>query len=358
MRLFRHVAWRALTAFAGTLAAVVGIFLAVDFAENASVYQGPGWVVAAAELYLNRAAQVAFQLAPAAMLLGAALTASGLRRTREYTALRALGLGPWRVAGPVLAVAALVVVGTAVLGDAVAVEAAARGDEIMATRFGRNVGGWRKWQERKSWFRGRSGRRIYHLRAAADDGFERVTVLDLSASFTLARRVDAEHMLAGSVPGEWLLRGGTERRFDGERIVTESFAERRYAFGDGADSFAVRPGRPEQMRAAVLARQIELRRSLGLPVAAYLLEWHQKWAWPAAALPTALLALALALRRDRRGHFTAALMESVAVSLGFWLVQALSFSLGLSGRLPPPVAAWMAVGVFLAGGALALRRLA
>jgi lipopolysaccharide export system permease protein len=78
----------------------------------------------------------------------------------------------------------------------------------------------------------------------------------------------------------------------------------------------------------------------------------------AAALPTALLALALALRRDRRGHFTAALMESVGISLGFWLVQALSYSVGLSGRLPPLLAAWMAVGLALLPGAVALRRLA
>jgi lipopolysaccharide export system permease protein len=359
VRLFRHVAWRALVSFAGALAAVVGLFLTVDFAENASSFGGPGWVLAAAELYANRAAQVTYQLAPAAMLLAASLTASGLRKAREYTALRALGLGPWRVAAPAAAVALAVAAATAVLGDAVAVEAAARADEILATRFGRGAGDWKKWQERKSWFRGRDGRRIYHLRdAGAGGAFERVTVLELDGDFRLRRRVDAERMEPAGAPGEWLLRAGTERRFEAGGLATEPFAERRYAFGDGADAFAVRPGRPEQMRAAVLARQIELRRSLGLPVAAYALEWHQKWSWPAAALPAGLLTLALALRRDRRGHFTASLMESVLVSLAFWLVQALAFSVGLAGRLPPPAAAWLADALFLAAGAWALRRFA
>jgi len=104
--LFLHLARRALVAFAASLAGVVALFLVVDFAENAAVFHGPGWVRAVLALYAWRAAQVAYQTAPAALLLAAAVTASGLRRTREYTAMRALGLGPWRVAAPVLAVAA------------------------------------------------------------------------------------------------------------------------------------------------------------------------------------------------------------------------------------------------------------
>jgi lipopolysaccharide export system permease protein len=352
------VARRALVAFLGALAAVVLLFLAVDFAENASVFRGPGWMAAAAQVYLYRAAVVAWQTAPAAMLLAAALTASGLRRSLEYTALRALGLGPWRVAAPALAVALAAGAAMAWLGDAVAADAAARADQIMAQRFGRDAP-LRHWQERASWFRGRGGRRFYRLRQEAGGGaFERVTVLDLSGSFRLERRIDAERMEPGGTPGEWVLTSGWERRFGPGGVIADPFERRSYAFGDGPEAFGVLPGRPDQMRAGLLARQVALRRQLGLPAAAYQLEWHNRWAWPAAGVPAGLLALALALRRDRRGHFTAALVESVAVSLAFWLAHGLCFSLGLSGRLPPATAAWLADALFLAAGALALRRLA
>jgi lipopolysaccharide export system permease protein len=272
--------------------------------------------------------------------------------------MRALGLGPWRVAGPVLAVAVLAGGALAWLGDAVATDAAARADEIMARRFG-GAGAPRRWQERASWFRGQGGRRIYHLRHAASDGaFEKVTVFELSPDFRLERRIDAARMMAGSAPGEWVLDEGAERRFGPERVEAEPFSRRSYAFGDGADAFAVRAGRPAQMRAGVLGRQIELRRALGLPVAEYVVEWHNKWAWPAAGIPGGLLALALALRRDRRGHFTAALVESVGVSLAFWLGHGLFLSLGIAGHLSPSLAAWAAGALFLALGALGLERLA
>jgi len=354
--LFLHLARRALLAFAGSLAAVVLLFLLVEAAENASALRGAGWLAGALEVYLNRAASVAWQTAPAAMLLAASVTASGLRRTREYDAMRALGLGPWRVAGPVLAVALLVAGGMVVFDDLVAAGAAARADEILATRFQRGDV-WRRWQEPKRWFRGRDGRRVYHLRGTGEGGaYERVTVLEISPAFRLERRIDAARMRPGP-GGAWTLEEVEERAFDPDGAMRlERHARKDYRFEEDPEAFAVRPGWPQQMRRAVLEEQVAVRRRLGLPTADHELEAARKIAYPAAAVPAALLALALALRRDRRGYLTASLVESVAVSLAFWGLQGVAWSLGRSGRLPPAAAAWLPDAVLLAAGTWALRR--
>jgi lipopolysaccharide export system permease protein len=357
--LFLHLARRALFAFVVALAAVVALFLVVDFAENASVFTGPGWLSAVLVLYANRTAVVASQTAPAAMLFAAAVTASDLRRTREYTALRALGLGPWRVAVPVLAIAAVVALGAGWLRDAVVVEAAARADEIMAMRFHR-AGAMAGAHERQRWFRGRGGHRIYHLRSGTDDAsFERITVLEVSESFRLSRRIDAARMRPGAVPGEWILDGVSERTFqDDGGVALEVSPRRTYRFDEDPGAFAVRPGRPAQMRRAVLREQISLRERLGLPARDFVLEWHNRISYPLATIPAALLALAIALRRERKGHVTAALVESVAVSLVFWALQAVCWSLAVSGRLPPVLAAWFPDVILLVVGVGALRRYA
>ncbi|HET9595531.1 MAG TPA: LptF/LptG family permease [Anaeromyxobacteraceae bacterium] len=358
MRLARHLAWRALVAFALALAAVVALFLVVDFAENAGVFRGPGWMGAVLALYANRAAVVAYQTAPAALLLAAAVTASDLRRTREYTALRALGLGPWRVAVPVLAVALAVAAALAWMGEGLVVEAGARADAIMASRFGRGPGLGRS-AERKRWFRGRDGKRIYHLRGGGEGGvFERVTVLEVTDAFRLARRIDAERMEPGP-GGAWVLSRGAERAFGpGGRVETTAFERRTYRFDEDPAAFAVRPGRPASMRRSALGEQIALRRRLGLPWHDFALEWHERLAYPLAVVPAALVALGLALRRERRGHLTAALVEAVGISLAFWGAQAICTSLGGAGRIPPAAAAWAPDVLFLAAGLLALRRLA
>ncbi len=358
MILFAYVARRAAATFSASLAAVVALFLVVDFAENASAFRGPRWASAVLELYANKSAVVAYQMAPAAMLLAAAVTASGLRRTREYTALRALGLGPWRVAIPVLVVAALAAAALAAFDDALVVGASARAEEIMATRFHR-AGTWQRWHEPKRWFRGRDGRRIYHLRGSgAGTTFERVTLLEVTADFRLTRRIDAARMAPAS-SGEWVLEDVEERAFgpDGQ-VSLERLARKAYRFDEDPEAFSVLPGRPSQMRRATLLGQTRLRRRLGLPVAEFDLEWHNKLAYPLAGVPAGLLALGLALRRNRRGHLTAALVEAVAVSLAFWVVQGVAWSLGLSGRLPPVGAAWLPDALCLAAGLWALRRFA
>lgn len=357
MTLFLHLAHRALRAFLGSLAAVVALFLVVDFAENASAFRGPDWARWALELYANKAAVVAWQTGPAALLLAAAVTASGLRNTREYTAMRALGLGPWRVAAPVLAVAVAGALAFAVFDDALVVGARARAEEIMAVRFHRG-GTWQRWHEPKRWFRGRDGRRVYHLRGTGEGGaFERVTILELSDGFRLARRIDAARMAPGP-GGAWILTGVEERVFGpGDAMELRREESRTIHLDEDPDAFKVLPGRPAQMRRATLGEQLALRRRLGLPASEFDLEWHNKLAYPLAGVPASLLALALALRRERKGHLTAAITEAVAVSLLFWAAQGAGWSLGISGRLPPVAAAWLPDALFMAGGWWALRRI-
>jgi len=214
-----------------------------------------------------------------------------------------------------------------------------------------------RWQEPKRWFRGRDGRRIYHLRGSgAGRVFERVTVLEVTDDFKLARRIDAARMSPGP-SGEWILEGVEERTFGaGGRMHLERDPRRAYRFEEDPEAFSIVPGRPAQLRRATLYEQRAIRRRLGLRVAEFDLEWQNKLAYPLAGLPASLVTLALALRRERKGHITAALVEAVGVSLAFWVAQGLGWSLGLSGRLSPEVAIWSPYLLFLAAGVWGLRR--
>ncbi len=359
MILFGYVARRALAAFVVALAGVVFVFLAVDFVDNAAGFTGPGWVPAVLVLYANKAAVVAYQVAPAALLLGAAIATSAFRQTREYTAMRSVGLGPWRLAVPMLVVALAAGTVLVVLNDTVGVEAAERAERIQAVRFGRggDLRRFLSWREPKRWFRGADGRRIYDLRGALPGGgFERVTVLEMTPEFRLARRIDAGTMRP-EPDGSWVLEDVEERTFlpDGGMALDRA-AVRSYRFDEPPGTFSVAPGRPSQMRWRTLLAQIGLRRRLGLPVAAFQLERYNRLAYPFLGVPGVLLACALALRRARKGHISAALVESVGVSLAFWGVQGVTYALGTSGRVAPWLAAWAPTVGFLLVGAWAVRR--
>jgi lipopolysaccharide export system permease protein len=356
--LFGYAVRRTLASVLGALAGVVAIYLAVDFVDNSAGFSGPGWFPAVLELYANKAAVVARQVAPAAMLLGAAVAVSGFRNTREWTAMRALGLGPWRLALPVLSVTFAAGMALVVLHDAVGVRAAERAEEIGALRFGRG-GDQRRVlaaREPKRWFRGTDGRRIYHLRGhLPGGGFQNVTVLEVDDAFRLVRRIDAGRMRPAEE--EWLLEQVEDRTFAADGAMTLARADaRRYRFDEPPEAFSVVAGRPSQMRWETLVQQIDLRKRLGLPTLDFELERENRVAYPFAAVPGALLALALALRRNRKGHVSAALLEAVGVSLLFWAAQGVSWALALSGRVPPFVAAWAPNALFLAAGIAAVRR--
>jgi lipopolysaccharide export system permease protein len=359
--LVRYVAARAFWAFLAALAGVVTIFLVVDFVDNAHVIRGHGWLPVALELYANKAAVVAAQLAPAAMLLGAGLAASGLRQTREWTALRAAGLGSWSVALPMAATALAVALAMAVLHDLVGVHAAQRAEEISATRFQRGDSRrrWLAWQEPKRWFRGADGRRIYHLRGSLPGGgFAKVTVLEVTPEFRLARRIDAVRM-EPTEDGAWRLAEVEERTFDpdGESHLTRSAVE-VMRFDEPPGAFDLAPGRPAQLTYRVLARQVELRRRLGQPSAEFELEQERRLSYPLSGVPGVLLAVALALRRTRRGHVSSSLLEAVGLTMLMWGAHGVCMALGLSGRLSPALAAWAPDLFFLAAGLLAVRRAA
>jgi lipopolysaccharide export system permease protein len=344
----------------GALAGVVALYLAVDFVDNSASWSGPGWVPSAIELYANKAAVVARMVAPAAILLGAAIAVSGFRATREWTAMRAVGLGPWRLAVPVLAVTFGAGVVLVVLHDTVGVQAAQRAEELGALRFGRG-GDKRRFlaaREPKRWFRGADGRRIYYLRGRLPGGgFENVTILEVDGAFRLVRRIDAERMRPSGE--EWILDDVEDRAFAEDGAMTVGRArERRYRFEEPPDAFSVVTGRPGELRWRTLVQQIDLRRRLGLPTVELELERDNRIAYPFAAVPGALLALALALRRNRKGHVSAALGEAVGVSLLFWAAQGVSWALALSGHVQPAVAAWAPNLLFLAAGLVAVRRVA
>jgi lipopolysaccharide export system permease protein len=274
--------------------------------------------------------------------------------------MRALGLGPWRVALPIAFVAGAVGLALAGFGDRVVVGAAERADRILAEKFGQKNVLASLAGERKQWFRGKDGRRIFDLRSGGEgDSYERVTVLELTDEFRLARRIDAARMSPAAEPGAWRLESVEERSFDGAGgMALARHDSRVYTFDEDPASFQVRPGRPSQLTRAELAEQVAARRRVGLPTADFALERHRRFSYPLAGLPAGLVALALALRRERKGHLTAALMEAIGVSFVFWAVEGVAVTMGHSGRLPPALAAWLPNALFFAAGALALRRLA
>ena len=340
----------------GIFAAVLTVFLVVDFIDRARAYTGEGWVWDVLRLYGNKALVATQQLGPAALLLAAGATVSSLRKRGEVTALRALTFGPALLYLPIGLCALLACLGLIAFDEKVVVTASRRVDEISTQRFNR-WGDWRLYYTPKQWFR--RGEHVFFLRSgSAEEGFRDVAVLTLTPQFKLERRLDAEAMYPLEGGTRWRLTGVVERTFrpDG-RTAVRTLEEAEYELGVPARSFRIQPGRPEQLQVSALTEQIAARTEVGLASRQYALALHNRFAYPMAGVPAALLAVGLALRQNRRGHLTAAIVEGLLISVAMWGLMVVSRTLVMTERMAPAVAAWLPSMVLITvAAALWLRR--
>lgn len=349
--LFRYVLRSYAAAFAGIFAAMVAIYLVVDFVDIGSAYQGPTWAVDVARLYANKALVVARQLAPAALLLAAAVAVSGLRKRGELTAVGALAFGPKAIFMPVAALALAISAGMVVFDEALVLPAGRRIDDILAHRFNR----WSAWFEihqERQWLRRNDW--IFFLRSGdADQGFEEATLLRVNDKFELLQRLDARRLewIDGS---RWRLVEVLERRFEpGGASPSRAVEALELDLGVVRDDLRIRAGRPEQMRFPELFEQIRVRRRAGLPTHLFALALHNRVAYPVAGFPAALVAAGLALRPGRRGHLTRAVVEGLIIVLSLWGLMVIGRTLVVTGRMTAGLAAWLpAIILALAAAAL------
>jgi lipopolysaccharide export system permease protein len=274
-----------------------------------------------------------------------------MRKRGEITAVDSLTFGPRALYLPIGICAGVIAIGLVLLDEFAVVTAGPKVDQITATRFNR-WGDWRYYYQPKQWYR--RGERIFYLKTGDfAQGYEDITVLKLTSPFTLSERIDAARMV--HIDGtRWRLFDVVERRFSGSSEASLEVAnERVMDLGAPADAFRIRKGRPEQMHLRTILDQIAARAEVGLPTNQFELALHNRFAYPLAGFPAALLAVGLALRRERKGHLTTALVEGLAVAMTMWGLMVVCKTLAVSDRLSPVKAAWAPVLLLVIAAAAA-----
>lgn len=347
----RYIVTLYLACVALTASAVLLVFLVIDFGDRLKLYVGAR-AADVGELYLCKIAVTLVQLLPAAMLLGAGIALTTLKRRGELDAMRSIGISPRAIVTPMLLCAALLGAGLSVFDERIAAPAGARIDQLMVERFG-VWGDWRYYYATQQWLR--LGPSVFRVSSSGREGIRGVTVFRLSPGFALDERVDAEAMTPLH-DGAFELTGARIRDYTREPHLTVAAREQtRFTLAD-ASAFALKPGRPEQMSSGELAEQERLRAIAGLPTVRHALARHGRYSQPLLGAAGALLAAGFALRRARRAALTVALIEGLGVSAALWGLVVVGRALALSERIAAPMGAWLPLLVLVAAGSLLLWR--
>jgi len=342
---FRYVARQYLGWFFAVFLALWVVFLVADFGDRLKQFLEHSYADIAL-LYWNKGLVAAHQLFPAAMLLAAGASVTALRSRGEVTAVLALGGSPRMLFGPI----ALVAVVLAALGVAfdewVATDAGRNVDELHVQRF-HSWGDYGLFYTPKRWYR--VGDDFLFLKGEKTGDVQHdVSLFRMGEGFSLKERLDAKSM-SPLADGRWRLDQVTQLRLGGDDLSRSHQQTLELSLpGTSADTFRIRTGRPEQMRFFELVEQRALREQVGLPVARYTLALHQRFSYPLTGLAAAMLAVALSLRRERRGQLTLALVEGFFIAVGLWCSMVVFKTLAISERMSPSLAAWAPLALLLA----------
>lgn len=322
------------------IASGVSLLIVTDFTENVDEmmkHRPPGAVIT--RYYKYQSLQLAYDIAPIAVLVTTLVTFSLMSRSNEVTACRALGISLYRMAlpafGGALAIAALFAAMQAQVLPAsnlkvAEARAVIKGQPLQ--RFARSAD--RQWQMGRGSF-------MYNFLHfdAKHSALQRLQVFEFDPAGGLVARLYAEE--GRYEENGWVLARGWTRNFAGreQRGFRPFTGAVEVDLEEPPSFFAEEPRRPEQMTYGELAEFTAELRESGRPQPKYEVALHNKLAFPIGSIVMALVGFPFAFRLERRGALYG-LGVSIALGLVFILVFAFFTTLGEVAALPPAIAVW------------------
>jgi len=281
-----------------------------------------------------------YNLAPLGALVAVLVTLGIMSKNNEIVAIKASGTSLYRLAMPVLFAGLALAAAMVLLDDTYLPYANQRQDALHNQIKGRPPQTYTRPQR---WIFGENSKIYnYDLFDSAQKLFGGLSVLEIDpVDFHLRRRIFATRARWSESEHLWVLEGGWIRDFsDGSVAKFESFTAAAPQELTEPPSYFHREVRQAfQMSLGELGHYIEGLHRAGFDVAALLVQWHKKLAYPLMAPVSMLLAFPFAFLVGTRGAIGGVAL-GVAIAVAYWAIAALMEAMGGVGQLPPFLAGW------------------
>lgn len=330
------------------LVSVVALFVIVEYTEISRDVRENG--VAASTLLRYFRFQIFTVLnwtLPISVLVATLVTFGILSKNNEVTAIKSGGVSLYRVAAPIIFVAAIISVLAYFILDFVLPYANQRSSQLKRRIEGKTA---ITSSQQKLWYLGK-GRYIINF-LAYDTNAKRLTQVQVfefhPSDFRLTRRVYAT---SATWNGQaWAFENGWIRSFtdDGESTFTPITRPVALFYPETPEDFATEVTPPDQMTYAELRRYIRTLRESGYAADELSVKLYAKTSWPVISIVMALIAMPFAFKIGRRGALYG-IGLALVLGIVYWMVYAIFTKFGEVGNLPPLLSAWSANILFAIG---------
>jgi lipopolysaccharide export system permease protein len=348
--IFRYVFVEFLRVFGLCMAGFLMIYVLVDLFDRLEGFLKFHATIGEVLRYLFfKVPLIVTQLVPVATLASVLIALGAMASHNELTALRASGVSTVQVAAPLFASALILSVLILAWNETVVPYSTEKSRYIDIVEI-RNRPLKALLSEDGIWFHGRNG--IYNIEHfdARTETLVGLTVYDLNAGFTLQRLVQVA--TAQWKEGRWIISGAIERTFDEKNgVVTRPLAPADLILPERPQDFQIIEKDPEELNFRRLQHHIRELSRKGIDTTESRVDLHLKLALPLVPLVMVLVGVPLAGRNPRRRPLATSIAIGLVVGFSYWVLLALTISLGHGGAIPPVIAAWTANGVFALLGA-------
>jgi lipopolysaccharide export system permease protein len=326
------------------------VYVLVDFFDRFGTYlkyeASTGTVL---RYFLFKMPLIVTQLVPVATLGGVLLALGIMARHNELTAARASGISTLQIAAPLIGAALVLSAGMVAWNESVVPYCSERFRHIDTVEI-RKKPLKALLDEHGIWFHGKAG--IYSIEHfdAHKGTIVGLTVYDFTPGFELRRLIQIP--TAQWQDGHWVLGASFERSFDAAgNVIGRQLGLDDFTLPDEPQDLQVVEKEPEELSFRQLRRHIRELSRKGIDTTESRVDLHLKLAVPFVPLVMVLIGVPLATRNPRRRPLATSIGIGLAVGFSYWVLLALTVSLGHGGALPPALAAWTANGVFAVLGA-------
>ncbi|MFC1834820.1 LPS export ABC transporter permease LptG [Thermodesulfobacteriota bacterium] len=330
------------------------VFLLVEIPDKIKYYyqyKPPTWLMI--KYFLVKTPGYLFYVIPLGILLGGMLSIFMLARNSEIIAMQANGVAALTIARPVLMAGLVASVLMFVANETVIPWSNWYSEYIQDCEIARKCD--------KTFFRGdeiwmRSPRSITNIRhfEKSDNTLENVTIVRWDDNYRFTERLNAAK--AKWMGGGWTLFGvNVTRRTQDGGFTVAAVPVMPAVFDKPPEEFGRVERLAKEMNLTELGDYIEKLRGEGHQPTRYLVDWHDKIAFPWVCLIMAALSVPFAVKvGPRTGGVALGLSLSIAVAFSYWIVHTVFVALGHGGYVPAMAAAWATNVVFGLGCAILL----
>jgi LPS export ABC transporter permease LptG/LPS export ABC transporter permease LptF len=299
--------------------------------------------------------QILMLVVPMSILLAVLINFGVLERHAEITALKAGGWSLYRIAVPILLMAAFVCTNLYFLQDYVVPYSNIRQDQLRNIIKGRPAR--TSMRPQRKWVFGESGRIFNYDYFDSDQNlFVNLNVFEVDLkSLRLKRRLHSERaQILDS--GEFKLENGWVRDFRPENAGFRQFDQERVGFPERTSYFKTEifePKESSKLTYLELKDYISYLKKAGYNATELQVALYRKIAFPLSCVVMAVLALPFSFSMGRRGAFFGITL-SIMIAISYWGIFSVFEKMGAYGLLIPLLAAWAPNMLFAASGLVLL----